>query len=549
MIWSIFYWVLLVLAIGFGLRGLFWDRAGFRGRPKRRCRRCWYDLTAAEKRDDGYMCPECGKTHRTIRSMRKTHRSKRLVVLAVLLLVGAYAIQIRSQYNNQKFQQLGWPVLVPTPVLIALMPLMPDEPGSLPDRHTGNNFIPIKQYPFGERIAHQIKVRMYDFEETSNLDRWLFAWLAHRESWRVLTDNTSVRGEVYTYVYRALARQHRLSLEEESWARSVYWMDVESPEMLPQMSPVYVRVNEFRRLLDEGFWRVQIGKTLFQPRRRSPDFKRRLEYVSGENAYHDGYVRIADFVRWPNMMSSASYEDLLIRGRIYEGEPDVDLWWPVGVIEDSARVEIAGFAQRQQVDPMHSIEGVKVVEDEETIEWLKRAVDIDLVWERRFPKEGDVPIGVKVRIDRDHLNTDIPCFTFGGTIYLHCKSYGPNASLSPFGHNLIVSEPTWWALRDDLDQNGQRIFEGNRRMIAIEDGFSDLMRGAFGYSNAEGLSEGWFEIKVIGNSGVQGNQAPLWDLDAKRVYPQTIKVPLSEREIKLLEGACRTMLERQGIQP
>lgn len=542
-------WVLLVLGVLVGVRAWLWDRAGFRGRAKRRCRKCWYDLTAAVEGDGGFRCPECGKLHRTIRSMRKTRRSKRLVVVAVVLVVGAYAIQIRTRFNNQQFQQLGWPVLVPTPVLTALIPMMPDEAGSLPDRHSGNNFIPIKQYPFGERIAHQIKVRMYKPDETSMLDRWLFSRLAHRESWQVLTDDSSVRGQVYTYVYRALARQHRLSLEEERWARSVYWMDVESPEVLPQMSPVFVRVNEFRRLLDEGFWRVQIGKTLFETRRRSPDWKRRLVYVSGENAYHDGYVRIADFVRWPNALSSASYEDLSIRGRIYEGEPDVDLWWPVGVVEGSARIEIAGFAQRQQNNLIHTIESV---EDEPTIEWLKRAIRVDFVWERRFPQEGDVPIGIKVGLDRDQLRTDVPGFTFGGIVTLHCKIHGPAATLSgSFGYNLLVSEPSWWALRDASDPDGRRVVYGNWKALEIRGRESELLRGAWGYSNAEGISEAWFEIEPQGdhNGEGNGNFAPLWDLDAKRVYAQTIKVALSDRQIKLLEGACRSVLEQQGIQP
>ncbi|MCA9276402.1 MAG: hypothetical protein KDA29_10280 [Phycisphaerales bacterium] len=549
MIWSFLLWVLLVLGLVVGVRAWLWDRAGFRGRAKRRCRRCWYDLTGAVERDDGYVCPECGKRHRTIRSMRKTRRSWRLVVVAVVMFLSAYAIGIRGRYNNQQFRQLGWPVLVPTPVLILTMPLMPDEAGSLPDRNSGTSSLPYKQRPLGERIAREIDVRLYKSESTTLLDRWLFERMARRESWATLSDETSVRGQVYTYVYRALARQHRLGPDEEHWARSVYWMDVEAPVALPQMSPVYVRVKEFRRLLNEGFWRVQIGKSLFELRRRSPNFEQILVHVGGDNPYHNNYARIAEYVRWPNMLSSVNYEDLPIRGRIYEGDPDVDVWWPVGVIEDSVRVKILSVGQASGQNSIGPIEGIEEVDDQETLDWIKKAVEIRFVWERRFPMEGDVPIGIRVSFDRDRLRTDIPGFTFGGSIYLHCKIKGPQASLSgSYGYQMLMSEPSWWALRDDRDQDGRRVVDG-AGSIAFNGGRSELLKGAWGYSNADGIGEAWFEILPYGNTVGEGNFAPLWDLDAQRICAKPIKVPLSEHQIRMLEGACRTMLERQGIHP
>lgn len=542
MLWSVFSWVLLVLGAMLLVRSWWWDRAGFRGRAKRRCGGCWYDLTGAEEGGKGWRCPECGRVHASVRSMGRVRRHKRLALLAAVMLVGAYAVSIRDRYANQQFQRLGWPVLVPTPVLIATIPLMPDGPGSVPDRNSGTSSIPIRQYPLVERFSHQIMVRLYEAEDTSRLDRWALRWLARRESWDVLTDESSVRGEVYTYVYRAWARQRRLGGDEERWARSVYWMDMESPDELPQMSPVYVRVNEFRRLLDEGHWRVQIGKTLFKTRRRSPDWKRRLEYVSGENAYRDGYVRIADFVRWPNMMSSLSFEDLPVRGRIYEGEPDVGLWWPVGVVEDSARVTIV----RSQGDAGHgsfgAIDGVELVEDDETIAWIGSALAMNFVWERRFPVIGDLPIGIRVSVREGRHSESVPGFTFGGTTYIEYQQEGGDQSWMQ-----LEVDPAWWALRDETDQRGERVLTGRHQAIGFSNQSVSMLNDGASYDEHNPIVAAWFVIMPSDNVVGGGNYAPMWDLDGERVYAQPIRIPLEEQDIAMLEGALKTMQERSGL--
>ncbi len=88
---------------------LFRDRA----RGRRRCPRCWYDMSATP----GMVCPECGKTSRREKHLFRTRRRWRLAVVGVLAaLVGvgtALAPNVRTD---------GWLSIVPTTALMMFAP-------------------------------------------------------------------------------------------------------------------------------------------------------------------------------------------------------------------------------------------------------------------------------------------------------------------------------------------------------------------------------------------------------------------------------------------
>ncbi|CAN0598475.1 unnamed protein product, partial [Laminaria digitata] len=118
MIWSVLYWVLLSIAVVVLLRGLLWDRAGFRGRAERRCRRCWYDLTGSDDVSRGaVVCPECGKGHKTVRSMRRTRRGKKWVFAALVVFWSADVVR-----SVPAIQQRGWLAAIPGPVMVLMIP-------------------------------------------------------------------------------------------------------------------------------------------------------------------------------------------------------------------------------------------------------------------------------------------------------------------------------------------------------------------------------------------------------------------------------------------
>ncbi|MFG0246807.1 MAG: hypothetical protein ACF8MF_12240 [Phycisphaerales bacterium JB052] len=86
MIWGISAAVLACVGLLCVGMGLFWDRPGWRGRPARRCRKCWYDLSEAGEAP--VTCTECGRVHERERSLRRVRRHRRVVAVGVLLLVG-----------------------------------------------------------------------------------------------------------------------------------------------------------------------------------------------------------------------------------------------------------------------------------------------------------------------------------------------------------------------------------------------------------------------------------------------------------------------------
>lgn len=90
MIWGIAALMLACVGVLCVAMGLFWDRPGWRGRPTRRCRKCGYDLCDAG--EVPVTCTECGREHRTERSLRRVRRHKRMVAVGLLVLLGLPAL-------------------------------------------------------------------------------------------------------------------------------------------------------------------------------------------------------------------------------------------------------------------------------------------------------------------------------------------------------------------------------------------------------------------------------------------------------------------------
>src|SRR5262249_45053025 len=61
--------------------GMFRDRS----RGRRRCPRCWYDMSGVP----GLICPECGRTHMSERRLLRARPSRRVICLGLLLLLVA----------------------------------------------------------------------------------------------------------------------------------------------------------------------------------------------------------------------------------------------------------------------------------------------------------------------------------------------------------------------------------------------------------------------------------------------------------------------------
>lgn len=556
MIWSLLYWVLLSIALVVLLRGLLWDRAGFRGRPMRRCRKCWYDLTGADGdvSREPVVCPECGKGHKSKRSMRKTRRGKKWIVAAVICMLGGYTAGAWPRISRYNYAN-GWFGAVPTPVLIAVVPLMPDEAGTLPDRNGGGG----GKRPFWERVANQVKSRIYTPEHCTRFDRWLFHRVSRLDRPDQLTERSAIRGDVYLYVYQALARQDRMGFEEARWARSVHHLEIAHAPFIQHEWFAYAHVR-IRRLVSDHQWRVQIDRSLYKPVRRG-------DWQSWDGFYDLRPVGIDNLDWWD--FNQRIYSQLItysgisippqttltheVAGRIYEGDEHIDLWWPVVEFREDLSF---GLTRAVKTVPVHggtgwyerveSIKGYELIDEPEPYtEWLAKHLDVEIDHSDRYAWFHDrgsmMPDRFRFYLpsDKGNRNPDLPAFTFGGLISVVLELVPGGRYDGPMPVKRIVpfhGEPAWWALRDDLDDDGNRVFTNNGHRV--------MLNQAERYSSPnvlvnDHLVSAYIEIRfgmeVLGDDGYRA----IADLDAERFVARTVRIPLDSSNARRLAAPIK----------
>lgn len=95
-------------------RALFRDRS----RGRRRCPKCWYDMSGAS----GLVCPECGRDAKREKRLYRTRRRMRWVVVGVFLVLTSIGL-----WKTPVVRRDGWPRLVPTWALVVLFPYCVEE--------------------------------------------------------------------------------------------------------------------------------------------------------------------------------------------------------------------------------------------------------------------------------------------------------------------------------------------------------------------------------------------------------------------------------------
>lgn len=272
MMWEVIYWVLLLIALVVLGRGLLWDRAGFRGRPKRRCRKCWYDLTGVDGdvSREPVVCPECGKTHKTKRSMRKTRRGKRWVVAGVIIFSIGYGIRVTPAVRER-----GVWASTPTWVLVLAIhrtPTLVQNPdlewGSI--AYGGNSPL--------QRAMRELHTRSR-VKGLSWFDYQLVAWLARTESEELLCrssrsryEGVSPRASGYSILITQGINRSKLGPYHKRWFESLSSARVEIRHAWPEKTQVYGRIVVDFANRDSSSWnddpwfyklRVRSGWTSF----------------------------------------------------------------------------------------------------------------------------------------------------------------------------------------------------------------------------------------------------------------------------------------------
>lgn len=100
-----------IAAIVLGAWALFADRS----RGRKRCPKCWYDLSGTPT----LTCPECGKAAKHEKRLYRTRRRKRWAALAALLLIGAVCGAAWPTARNTDWEQAtpDWVLLLAMPHL------------------------------------------------------------------------------------------------------------------------------------------------------------------------------------------------------------------------------------------------------------------------------------------------------------------------------------------------------------------------------------------------------------------------------------------------
>ena len=100
---------------------LWWGLFGDRARGRRRCPRCWYDMSHS----DGLTCSECGRTAPNEKHLLRTRR--RLIPALLAAIVASAGASYAIERGNQR----GWLALMPTRVMLMSLPFSGDSYASL----------------------------------------------------------------------------------------------------------------------------------------------------------------------------------------------------------------------------------------------------------------------------------------------------------------------------------------------------------------------------------------------------------------------------------
>jgi hypothetical protein len=107
------YWLLAGVLGVVGVVVLYFALLHDRSRGRKRCPKCWYDMSAATS----LRCSECGKTVKRERKLLQTRRRKCWAVVGVVLLFSATATGLFPTLKRD-----GWKSVVPNTVLILVAP-------------------------------------------------------------------------------------------------------------------------------------------------------------------------------------------------------------------------------------------------------------------------------------------------------------------------------------------------------------------------------------------------------------------------------------------
>jgi len=162
-------WTLGVLGLLLILSGFFRDHA----RGRKRCPRCWYDMSGATS----LQCPECGRSARSARQLTRTRRRWRSIVVGVLIA----SLSSTLIFGSLRLKHEGATAFIPSTVLIALARYADATGGTSPTYRMPTTFtdtglssssaeLLVNRYRRGESFAWQRKITWHAAHARMNAD-------------------------------------------------------------------------------------------------------------------------------------------------------------------------------------------------------------------------------------------------------------------------------------------------------------------------------------------------------------------------------------------
>lgn len=177
----------LILWLSGGVLGLlgaallYWSMLRDRARGRRRCPKCWYDMSGTP----GLVCSECGKQVKSPRQLLRTRRRWFSASMSFLILAAAVALVLTPRVRDY-----GVASILPTTILIVLV----SEP-QMPAPATARPPTILVTFPFGSTVrqipapppparalttAQRLSVELDRRIRAGKLADWQFRWLFRR---------------------------------------------------------------------------------------------------------------------------------------------------------------------------------------------------------------------------------------------------------------------------------------------------------------------------------------------------------------------------------
>lgn len=310
----------------FGLVLMWWALLHDRAKGRRRCPKCWYDMTGAER----LRCPECGHFAKRERKLFTTRRRWRWAVVALLMMFAG-----RLGIMCPQIQRDGWWSLVSNTALIYLLVFVDDASGpvagELLARMEANELSVADWDRFFDRVVSG------DWRARPTSTQWESKYYEIVRKWRFANLSTK----------RFRGTEHKAYQAEQKLYALPAQIQLQTRDPWPEGLPVYVAAS------GQTWWPLDVLRLLVKPQ---------IPEAEAVELFADGIMgRLGLFLPFSTRMNGAVTFDVTVFQ--LRGEDDNLDWIDVGTEVIEVPIRIAGKLD-EIMTAVQSIQMDQVLRDE-----------------------------------------------------------------------------------------------------------------------------------------------------------------------------------------